>query len=508
MIKKFFGTKEKRKKGLFFLAVAVAGLLIFIFNLLTPMMTDDLFYRKTVSEASSLWELILQEHEQYMTWTGRSVCHMLLRIFLSMDIMVFKVANSLAFVLLTLLVYWNVEHRERYDLRVYLLANLLIWMFGVAFSQTVLWETGACNYLWGTTIILGFVTLYRYGLARAGHTAEEERQKGRVSKEEQKAEPVFVKLVQAGQAIEQEKAGRHTKRWKAAFATFGMLAAGIPAGWCNENTSGGGILMVLLCLSMYLYGSRKENGKKPWIHLHPWMITGLMGQLAGFALMVLAPGNMQRAGVQEEEHSGWFAYVSRFQKITLAIRDNFLILLMIFLVLFIIVRYQRENLKIFYQYSKNALLWALVFLATCYALVFTPEPMPRAYFGAGIFLILAVVQLYVDVSEQEKLFGMMKTGLASVLFLIMFFIYMDCGANLARIYREYRERDVYLSQMAEEGAREVTVPMLRPAFENKYSDGYNSDIQEDPGYWVNVAYAQYYGFDSVAGVPREGWTEY
>lgn len=468
MIKKFFGSEEKRKRSFFFLAVAAAGLLIFIFNLLTPLMTDDLFYQKAVSEASSLWELVGQEYEQYMTWTGRSVCHMLLRIFLSMDGMVFKAANSAAFVLLTLLIYWNVEHRKRYDLRIYLLVNLLIWMFAVVFSQTVLWETGACNYLWGTVIILGFVTLYRCCLARAG---------------------------QAGNQ-------------RGLLAAAGMLIAGIPAGWCNENTSGGGILMVLLCLGMYLYGRRKENGTNPRVFLRPWMVSGIMGQLAGFAMMILAPGNMQRAGVQEEEHSGWFAYVSRFQKITLAVRNNFLILLIIFLILLIIVKYQRENWKEFCQFSRNALLWALVFLATCYALVLTPEPMPRAYFGAGIFLIIAVVQLYADVSERERIFGMMKTGLVSVLFLIMFFTYMDCGANLARIYREYRERDLYLTRMAEEGVREVTVPMLRPAFENKYSDGYNSDIGEDPEYWVNVAYAQYYGFDSVEGVPREEWTQY
>lgn len=468
MIKKFFGSEEKRKRSFFFLAVAAAGLLIFIFNLLTPLMTDDLFYQKAVSEASSLWELVGQEYEQYMTWTGRSVCHMLLRIFLSMDGMVFKAANSAAFVLLTLLIYWNVEHRKRYDLRIYLLVNLLIWMFAVVFSQTVLWETGACNYLWGTVIILGFVTLYRCCLARAG---------------------------QAGNQ-------------RGLLAAAGMLIAGIPAGWCNENTSGGGILMVLLCLGMYLYGRRKENGTNPRVFLRPWMISGIMGQLAGFAMMILAPGNMQRAGVQEEEHSGWFAYVSRFQKITLAVRNNFLILLIIFLILFIIVKYQHENWKEFCQFSRNALLWALVFLATCYALVLTPEPMPRAYFGAGIFLIIAVVQLYADVSERERIFGMMKTGLVSVLFLIMFFTYMDCGANLARIYREYRERELYLIRMAEEGVREVTVPMLRPAFENKYSDGYNSDIGEDPEYWVNVAYAQYYGFDSVEGVPREEWTQY
>lgn len=39
---------------------------------------------------------------------------------------------------------------------------------------------------------------------------------------------------------------------------------------------------------------------------------------------------------------------------------------------------------------------------------------------------------------------------------------MDSGADMARIYREYHEREVYLEQKAEEGAREVTVPLLRP----------------------------------------------
>ena len=67
--------------------------------------------------------------------------------------------------------------------------------------------------------------------------------------------------------------------------------------------------------------------------------------------------------------------------------------------------------------------------------------------------------------------------------------------------------DGILKRQGRFGVKEK-IKLLRPDFETKYSDGYNSDIQEDPGYWVNVAYASYYGFHSVSGVPREGWTEY
>lgn len=457
----------KKQKIIFYCMILFSAILIFIFNIFTPMMTDDLFYAKEVSQAGSLWGLIRQEFHQYMTWTGRSICHLILRCFLTMDKMVFNFANTLVFILLTLLIYWNIERRKKYDIRLYLLINLFLWLFGVVFRQTVLWETGACNYLWGTTIILSFVTVYHFGLKRV-------------------------------------ESIKHPKLW-----TVGMPILGLLAGWCNENTSGGGILIVLIFLAFYLYGNNNRgSGARHQIGLKIWMITGLAGQAAGFLIMILAPGNQGRRQVQEEEHTGLLAIASRFQKITLAVRDNFLPLLLIGLILFIILYYQKKDWRVICRDYKNGIIWSIVFIAICYALIMTPEPMPRAYFGAGIFLIIAVVQFFTDVSEQETVFAVFKTGMVALLLTIMAFTYIDSGANLARIFREYREREVYLTQKAAEGVEEVTVPMLRPDFETKYSDGYNSDISENPGYWVNVAYESYYGISRISGVPREGWTEY
>ena len=50
--------------------------------------------------------------------------------------------------------------------------------------------------------------------------------------------------------------------------------------------------------------------------------------------------------------------------------------------------------------------------------------------------------------------------------------------------------------------------MLRPGFEKKYSDGYQSDLTDDPEYWINDAYEKLYGIDKITGVPRENWTAY
>ena len=53
----------------------------------------------------------------------------------------------------------------------------------------------------------------------------------------------------------------------------------------------------------------------------------------------------------------------------------------------------------------------------------------------------------------------------------------EIGADMARIYREYQEREIYLEEKAAEGEKDVTIPLLRPDFETIYSDAYNSDIQ-------------------------------
>ena len=452
---------DKWKKRLFYISILIAFGMIFIFNVLTPVMSDDLFYGKEVSTAGSVWGLIQQEYNQYMTWSGRSVCHLILRLFLTGNKMIFNVFNSIIFVLLTLLIYWNVEHKKKYDLCIFTLINLMLWFFGVVFRQTVLWETGACNYLWGSSIIMSFITCYRYALMHW-------------------------------------KDLRHNVLLTILFPVLGVLA-----GWCNENTSGGGLLFVLILTGIHCYEGRGVRN-----NIKPWMITGLAGQLAGFLFMILAPGNFIRGQLNEDEHSGIFGLISRFQKMILAVRANFFVLLLIGLLLFVIIKCQKKSWQAVWKVSRNGILWMFIFAATCFALILTPEPMPRAYFGAGVFLTVAVVQFFADVEEKEIIFRSLKSGMIAVMCMIMFFTYMDSGADMARIYREYQEREIYLEEKAAQGEKDVTIPLLRPDFETVYSDAYNSDIQEDPGYWINIAYASYYGFDSVSGIPREDWNEY
>lgn len=447
------GFFKKHEKAIFWIAVGCAFVAIAVFNFLTPLMSDDYSYSVAVRSVHSLGDLLKNEYEQYMNWTGRSVNHLILKSFLLTDKWVFNICNSIIFVVLTLLIYYNIEGRGRFNTPLYILINLFLWVFGVEFGETVLWETGACNYLWGTTNILGFVTLFKFACSRADKI-------------------------------------KHAVPWGIL-----LFLTGVIAGWCNENTSGGGILLILIIL-----GSRFIQKQK----VKPWMWTGLVGMLTGFCFMIAAPGNQARAIYADDNYGGILRYFSRAYKITLAIGENFFLLLLILLVLIFIARAQKRTWK----ELSGTLIYLGVAIATCYALVMAPTPMDRAYFGAGVFLMMACIQCFVVITEEETWIRAAKQSFIYGLLLYMAFIYVDSVVDTARIYRDYTNRDQYIMEQKAAGERNITVPLLHEGFETPYSFGYTSDLGEGDEYWINQLACTYYEVDSLYGVSMEEWTEY
>lgn len=452
-----YSMQENKRKHLFIAAVIGCFITIFIYNYLTPIMSDDFSYGCVVNKADSIGDLFVQEYEQYNSWTGRSVAHIILRFFLySGTRSLFNVVSSLVFTGMTLLMYLNVEGRKKYDLRVYLMGLLLVWIFGVSFAETILWETGTCNYLFTMTIILSFMTAYKNLMSR------------------------------------------DIKGSRMALMSVGMLLLGILAGWCNENTSGAAILYIMI---LWFMAYRKD---KNFHFVKPWMITGIVGILFGFVMMVMAPGNYKRAQYQEEEHSGLFGMFSRFQKLTLITRQEFFWLILLLVVLTVLTVYQGKKL----MQMQNSVIFTVLTVATIYALMATVTPQNRALFGAGIFLTIACMQQFTYVTESEVIIRAAKTSGVLILLIYMAFTYLEEGTNMIRIYRELNERENWYYECLANGGGHIQAPQLRPGFESKYSIAYDSDISDYEGYWINLLQSDYYGLEAIEGIPRSEWTEY
>ena len=130
-MQKFVSTNYKR--NIFLVTVILSFIALMIYNVLTPLMSDDLLFYP--HNYRSFADVIRAEYIQYMTWTGRSVLQIILKIFSITPKWFFNICNSLCFILLMLLIYWNVDKKEKYYTALYVLINLFVWNFGVEIGR-------------------------------------------------------------------------------------------------------------------------------------------------------------------------------------------------------------------------------------------------------------------------------------------------------------------------------------------------------------------------------------
>ncbi|EKC57279.1 conserved hypothetical protein, membrane, partial [human gut metagenome] len=155
-----------------------------------------------------------------------------------------------------------------------------LWEISPVFGQTNLWMCGACNYLWATVGCCAFLLPWRYYL---------------------------------------QQPFASTARMAA-----GMALAGLLAGWLSENTSAG--MLVCLVLAGAVVFKRERR-------LPAWMATGLAGALVGFALLITARGNFNRASGFSDYDSLLTRYAMRFFACLNMLKDYALPLLFSFAIL-------------------------------------------------------------------------------------------------------------------------------------------------------------------------------
>ena len=425
--------------------------LVLVLNLLTVKTSDDLGY----SINNGLFVLFQREYVQYMTWTGRTVAHLIARTFLAMPKLIFDVCNSIIFCVLVELMARHAAGSKR-DVSgpLYAFAALAVFLFAPLFGQTVLWETGSCNYLWTTTIILAFLYVYRKGL----DTSSERK-------------PWFSVL----------------------FFLFG-----IAAGWTNENTGGACILLVLIFLVLYWL-------KK--IPVKPWMIAGLIGSLIGFVLMIKAPGNAIRA--QDFINEGGKAHVLVHDlRNTLNIfgrPEAQLPLWLAFgagLALRLKKGIKREDLIL-------PLGYALSGMAAVCAILLSPVPVEfdRSMFGATVLVIIGLLSIAVPLFTAEKSEGhWTEPALLGILCVVSLFRYGHAVLDLGYTRYQYTVRERWVAAQKEAGNLNPVIPVINSEFFTTYNAMYGlNDILDDPLFVNNENYAVTHGLESVVSTSLDKW---
>lgn len=413
-------------------------ILILLLNFLTVKTADDYGY----ANAANIIDVFMKEFNQYMTWNGRSIAHIIDRTFLMLPKFIFNIANSLVFVYFIRLIYRNIKgNAEKDNIVIFSLVFMSIFLFVPFFGQTILWETGSCNYLWMMTIILQFLLFFRNN---------------------SNINPILLFLL------------------------------GILAGWSNENT-GGACIMIAVMLTIYHYISNKKINKS--------LILGIAGACIGFLILVLAPGNAIRAA--EYANSNMLIYNLVHETIALidVYREGLLLLIISYLFFVAIGKKEKNIIIVSFIYFLAALADIAAILLSPSQMLWD-----RSMFGSPVLMIIAAGIVLYNLNFKEKLNIYLIYAIFSIMLVTTVFNYGEAVIDLTYTAYQDKKRNDYIIEQKNNGNLYPIVYKIDSEFYTKYNARYGlGDIAEYKDYFINLAYVDNYDLNQITATNIEKW---
>jgi hypothetical protein len=446
-INNFFQKPIFKKIG-FGLIIIVSFWLIYLLNTLHPLFGDDWMYSMLPNSSErikSFGDILHTQYEHYFTWGGRSVVHVIAQSLLLSGTAVGDLLNSLAYVGFTLVIYYICNQSNTIRPSLLLVINLLIWFFQPAFGSTILWITGSANYLWGTFIILLFLTPYiKY-----------------VYKSEEKNNPLKAIL---------------------------MFPFGIIAGWTNENMAVALIFMIIVLLFFY----KARINKIP-----TWAIMGAIGAIIGCIFMVAAPGNYFRMNaILSESASETPFIVIYFGRLVEAIKAYYFYALGVTFIYCITLTtyhtYGRPNNK-----SKVVFLSLLFFIGAIVAtLAMSGAPIfpGRASFGLITFVIIAIGILCANMDLSKTIIKRLRYIILSFTLLIFISDYKGAYRTLKEVDQRLQVRLTALEKGKQAGQTDFLFND-RISIDSRFFHYF--ELSFDPTNWHNQKFCEYYNIHSI-----------
>ena len=375
----------------------------------------------------------------YFNWGGRTVAHTLAQILLVFPKTVFNILNSFIYTALIYLIYlhgcFNKDNKD--NSYMLLLIHFILWFIIPVFGQSFIWLVGSCNYLWTTVIILYFLWLYRRNTL--------------------------------------------SEKW---YNLLFMFILGLLAGWTNENTSAG--LIVILVFSLII---NKVETKK--FELSKTRLFGIIGTLAGFIIMICAPGNYIRSAEFKDDTFIIIKIIKRTLDITNNLENIILPLLIVIIILISLKIYHKKKIE------KETYTFILGGFAAIYAMVLSPTFPERAWTGAIIFFVIAIVILVYDLDTINRLYKFILVDFCIILSIIYVSQYMDLARNINYLRNTWN----YRVDVINESDKDKIFEFYKYETYNPRNPVYGlDDIGYDPNAWPNGSISKYYGIKGIKAI--------
>lgn len=408
-------------------------------NMITPLIMDDFNYTYGLDgRINSLKDIFGYQLWFYFNWGGRNIAHFLAQLFLMNNKMVFNIFNAGIYTVMVYLIYSIIKGNKKDKPSYLILIHLALWFLMPSFGQSFIWLTGSCNYLWTTTIILLFLN-------------------------------IFIKICN-----QQEKYNIIQ------IILFGVL--GILAGWTNEN-SGASLVFILLAYIIFTKFVHKQKIQK--IEL-----TGIIGVILGFIIMIIAPGNFERATAYTDNSPFIVKLLKRFIDITETTSDFLIIPIIIITILLSIYIFNKQKI------DKKVYVFIFGTVIAIYSMIVSPTFPERSWTIMIVYMIITCGILLYDLKLNHKVKKFIIMD--SIIILSVFFVnsYILVFKDSYNFYNVWQGRIDIIEQGKKKGIYEYE---FQPAYTTrKQSASYGlGDLYLDKDDANNKTYARYFGIKSI-----------
>ncbi|AJI57762.1 putative membrane protein [Francisella philomiragia] len=432
------------KKKYFIIAIISVFIVAFflLLNYLQPMRADDFGRANTDTLAKGLIIMVHSIQADYFTWTGRVSAQALIyflmsKTYITLSLFIVNVINSIAFYIFMLLTFKIIT----YDRGRILSKDFVIYSFffvfvfyQTGFMANILWKTGAIQYFLGLTLL---TVLYYFSIVKNKNSM-----------------------------------------------LLGLFIGSI-IGLYNEIFV---CVSILLCLAYFF---ERVLTKKV---INDTIVAFFVACGIGGIVLITAPGNYARL-----DHLSSGVQSSLLQNVTRLISEliftpQYTLILLIMIVIFLILAFTNKNFKklsvVVYSAALVLSLFVLVPVAKSYDLnqrvlliyyaIFFMAAYMQIYSHSGLF----VIKLYAALKKLSPIFVLLLVAQLYLIFSMSLFF-----------YNFEQKRDVLVAQYQHSGVTDPTLPCIVDYISPTV---FIDDITPNKDLYNNQAYADFYGFKSVA----------
>lgn len=455
---------NKKRLVVFFLIFCI----MYVFNIFTPLLNDDYFLAfiwpvgaginelpKNVTRIADIFDVLQSLKSYYLSWGGRIPGQFFMVFFIWQGKEYFNFINSLIFVLLIAEIYWlSHEGKISFDFKVsYILWIFFsLWSFNFAFTETFLWLSGACEYLWTMVLLLAFLTPY----------------------------------------VQNYYDSSLLRKYKVFFSIV-MFLLGVLAG-CSRETL---VCWLILVLAFWLHRCRLDG------NLQAWKITGFIGLCVGYALLIFAPGNNAR--LVKLESMGAIISLSNgvlsYKLAELVMTLLFHVFLWYFLLNFLF-RYRTKVNETEKKYLNIIKLSAFIAFCSWLMMMLIPTRAVRTSFVALTFLIIAACTTY-RIQENSEIIILSKGTKSALKLLGCIYMVLTISVSLWGNYTNWYCWNSIVTQLKNSvnTATTITIKVIPPLSGYKWFLGSGFvHLTGLPIYKngpLNTLIARYYGLKGI-----------